>query len=331
MSRTGRGLLKVVRVSFLFPPNHTGKLRAPATSTPTRNAAGNGREPSDLGEAVNIDAILQGAIDTHVHSAPDVIPRRLDDLQLVEQAQRAGMRALVLKNHSCPTCSRAYLLNQLQGDVKVFGGLVLNDTVGGFNPRAVETTLEMGGTEIWMPTKSAANHQQFFGGRDGLTVLQDAHLRPEVRDIIRLVADAGAILATGHLSPDESCALVEEALAAGVRRISITHPEWGATAMPVEMQRRLAQSEGVFFERCLVSTLLGARHTVPFAMIAQQIRSVGVDSTIAATDHGLPKALAPVDAMRAYIRQLAESGFSRPEIEKMVRDNPARLLQLPSP
>jgi len=317
-------------VPIPHPPTPPDRSPTPGAPTATSDPAGNNHEPSGLGKAVNPDAILQGAIDTHVHSSPDVIPRQLDDLQLVEQARRAGMRALVLKNHSCPTCDRAYLLNHLQGDVKVFGGLVLNDTVGGFNPRAVETALKMGGTEIWMPTKSAANHQQFFGGRNGLTVLQGTRLHPEVRDIIRLVADAGAILATGHLSPDESCVLVEEALAAGVRRISITHPEWGATAMPATMQRRLAQDEGVFFERCLVSTLPGARHTVPFATIAQQIRFVGVGSTIAATDHGLPKALAPVDAMRAYIRQLAESGFSRPEIEKMVRDNPARLLQLPA-
>jgi hypothetical protein len=273
--------------------------------------------------------LLLGAIDMHVHSAPDVIPRRLDDLEVVAQARAAGMRALVLKNHCCDTCGRAYLLNSMQGDVKVFGGLVLNDTVGGLNPRAVETALKMGGDEIWMPTKSAANHQGFFGGRGGLTVLEGATLRTEVRDIVRLIADAGAILATGHLSPEESRILIEHALAAGVRRISVTHPEWGVTAMPVEGQQRLAQTGAVFFERCLISTQAGFKFTVPFDVVAQQIRAVGVETTIAATDHGLPQIAAPVDAMRSYIRQLGAAGFTFAEISRMVRENPARLLRLP--
>lgn len=273
-------------------------------------------------------SLLRGAIDTHVHSAPDVIPRKLDDLELVEQARCSGMRAVVLKNHSCSTCARAFLLNRLQDEVRVFGGMVLNDTIGGFNCRAVETSLKMGGEIVWMPTKSAANHQHFFGGRNGLTVLNGAGLSQAVRDIIRLVADAGAILATGHLSPLESSVLIEEALAAGVRRISVTHPEWGATAMPVEMQQRFAQSGRVYFERCLVSAHPRAQQGVSFETIVRQIRTVGVDTTIAATDYGLPAALAPAEAMREYIRKLAEAGFSELEIKRMIQDNPARLLQL---
>lgn len=272
--------------------------------------------------------LLLGAIDMHVHSAPDVIPRHLDDLELVAQARRAGMRALVLKNHACSTCGRAYLLNHIQGDVRVFGGVVLNDTIGGFNSRAVEAALKMGGTEIWMPTKSAANHQNYFGGRGGLTVLNGVGLRPEVREIVRLIAEAGAILATGHLSAMESGILIEEALAAGVRRISVTHPEWGATAMPVAIQQRFAATGAVYFERCLISTQAGAMHAVPFETIVGQIRAVGVESTVAATDYGLPADLAPVEAMRFYIRKLAEAGFSHVEIRSMVRDNPSRLLQL---
>lgn len=120
--------------------------------------------------------LLRGAIECHVHSFPDVVGRKLDDLELVEQARAAGLRAIVLKSHVCSTCERAYLLNRLQPDVRVLGGVVLNDTVGGFNPRAVEAALEMGARQIWMPTKSAANHQQHYGARGGLSVFMDAAL-----------------------------------------------------------------------------------------------------------------------------------------------------------
>ena len=281
---------------------------------------------------MSAEDILAGAIDTHVHSAPDVIPRKLDDVALVRQARSAGMRALVLKCHHGCTCERAYLLNQFLPEVRVFGGLVLNETAGGFNPHAVEAALKMGATQIWMPTKSAANHRRHLGGRGGLSIVDGGRLLEEVAVILRLVAGADAILATGHLSPDESRILVEEALAAGVRRISVTHPEWGVTAMPVAMQQDLARSGLVYFERCLVSTRPDLQATVPFGTLAQQIREVGVETTIAATDYGLPQLPTPAEGLAEYAGLLLRSGFSEGEVTRMIRDNPARLLRLePAP
>jgi hypothetical protein len=272
--------------------------------------------------------IMRGAIDTHVHSFPDVIPRKLDDVELVRQARAAGMGALVLKCHHACTCERAYLLNQFLPEVRVFGGLVLNETAGGFNPHAVDAALKMGATQVWMPTKSAANHRRHLGGRGGLSILDGTKLLGEVALILRQIAEADAILATGHLSPEESRVLVEEALAAGVRRISITHPEWGVTAVPVAVQKDMARSGCVFFERCLVSTRPDLQATVPFETLAQQIREVGVATTIAATDYGLPELPSPVEGLADYAARLLQSGFSPNDVRRMVRENPARLLRL---
>jgi hypothetical protein len=272
--------------------------------------------------------IVRGAIDTHVHSFPDVIPRKLDDVELVRQARAAGMRALVLKCHHACTCERAYLLNQFLPEVRVFGGLVLNETAGGFNPHAVDAALKMGATQVWMPTKSAANHRRHLGGRGGLSILDGTKLLGEVALILRQIAEADAILATGHLSPEESRVLVEEALSAGVRRISITHPEWGVTAVPVAVQKDMARSGFVFFERCLVSTRPDLQATVPFETLAQQIREVGVATTIAATDYGLPQLPSPAEGLADYAARLLQSGFSADDVRRMVRDNPARLLRL---
>jgi hypothetical protein len=272
--------------------------------------------------------LLDGAIDCHVHSYPDVIPRKVDDFELVEQARRAGMRAVVLKCHAGCTCARAYLLNRFFPDFRVFGGVVLNDSVGGLNPRAVEAALQMGGLQVWMPTKSAANHKAHFGGRGGLSVLDGAKLRGEIIDILRLVAAADANLATGHLSPGESCILIQEALALGVRRISVTHPEWGVTAMPVARQQEFAQTRAVFFERCLVSTQSDLQFKVGFDTIVGQIRAVGPATTVAATDYGMPQYPAPAEGMAALIRQLLQAGFTEAEIKLMVQVNPAKLLKL---
>jgi hypothetical protein len=275
-----------------------------------------------------IDELLKGAVDSHVHSFPDVIDRKVDDLTLVEQARVAGIGGLVLKCHHGSTVERAWLLNRIQGEVRVIGGIVLNHAVGGLNPRAVEAALKMGATQVWMPTKSAANHQRHLGGSDGICILNDGRLLPVVADILRQIADADAVLATGHLSPEESRALVLEALAAGVRRISITHPEWGVTAIPVNVQQELAAAGGVYFERCLVSIQPDIPQRVEFDAIVLQIRAVGVRTTIAATDYGMPQYDTPANGMRQFIARLIAAGFDAAEVRQMTRDNPRRLLKL---
>jgi Family of unknown function (DUF6282) len=51
--------------------------------------------------------LLDEAVDTHVHSAPGLIPRKLDDIALAQAALAAGMAAIVLKNHFFTTTLRA--------------------------------------------------------------------------------------------------------------------------------------------------------------------------------------------------------------------------------
>jgi hypothetical protein len=206
----------------------------------------------------------------------------------------------------------------------------LNHQVGGLNPFAVEAALKMGATQIWMPTKSAVNHQQHLGGSNGITVLNGTRLLPVVVDILKQVADADAVLATGHLSPEETRALVLDALSLGVRRISVTHPEWGVTAVPVNVQQELAR-DGVFFERCLVSVQPDIPRRVEFETITKQIRAVGVDTTIAATDFGMPQYDTPAAGLRTFIQRLIESGFDAAEIRRMTSDNPRSLLKLDLP
>src|SRR5688500_3275177 len=104
---------------------------------------------------LNIDVDLTGAIDLHLHTAPDVVPRKLDDVEAARQAAARGMRAILLKSHATLTAGRAELVERLVPDIRVFGGLALNDAVGGLNPAAVEAALKLGAVEIWMPTLSA--------------------------------------------------------------------------------------------------------------------------------------------------------------------------------
>src|SRR6516162_7773041 len=138
---------------------------------------------------------LEGAVDIHVHSAPDIDPRRFDDIDLAREAARAGMGALLIKSHQNSTVERAYLVSKLVPGIQVFGGLVLNETVGGLNPAAVRLALALGAKQVWMPTRSARNHRRHHGQPDGLSVFgADGTLLPAVEAILRAVAEADCIL-----------------------------------------------------------------------------------------------------------------------------------------
>lgn len=194
---------------------------------------------------------LEGAIDTHVHAAPDVRPRKTTALALVQAAREAGFRAVVLKNHDIATTALAATLREVVPGIDIYGGLVLNESCGGLNPAAVEVALKMGAKQIWMPTY-CAQHERVYRGesRPGLRVVgDDGALTPQVQEICRLIAEHDAVLGTAHLSPSEIFTLVRFGRDAGIKRFLITHPEIDFLRLSLDFQKELS-GPGVYFERC---------------------------------------------------------------------------------
>jgi len=284
-----------------------------------------GATPMFEGDVPSDDVDLSGVIDPHVHSSPDVVPRRMDDLEVAHAAARRGMRAVVLKSHRTLTADRAYLVERSVPGLRVFGAIVLNNPVGGLNPLAVETALRMGAAVVWMPTLSAMAEPDPLG--PPISILEDGRVTADVCEILRLIAEFGVVLATGHLSPAEVDKLVPAARATGVRKIVVTHPEHPPVLMSPLAQEELRDRYGVLFERCLITTTLGGGD-MQLPALADRIRRIGADSTVLATDFGQPGNFEPPDGMAAYIGGLQALGFRRREIDRMSRDNPANLLGL---
>ncbi len=268
---------------------------------------------------------LDGVIDLHVHAGPDVRPRTMTALALAGRARAAGMRGFLFKNHHAPTVISAAALREAVPGVEVFGGLALNESVGGLNPAAVDAALKMGAAAIWMPTLDAAHERAFRGHRgQGISVLNPAgQLRDAVQEILRLIAASDAILGLGHLSFREMTALVPAACAFNVRKIVVNHPEINFLNLSVTEQRELAGS-GVLFERCYVR----ANSAVDWDGFAAGIRALGFESTVLATDLGQPDNPDPVAGMREMLRELARRDFTRQELHIMSCRNPAILLGL---
>lgn len=281
-------------------------------------------------------------VDTHVHSAPDVMPRELTDLELARQATDAGHRALVLKSHHSITATRATLVNEaLGGGTEILGGVVLNlHATGGINPYAVSTALELGARVVWMPTFTAANHVRSLeqdprseplralGEIDGpgLSVLdEEDRLEPHVTAVLDLLAAAGATLATGHLGREEIMRVVPAARERGVERVIVTHPELPCVSLPIADQLELAELGGVWFERVAFVARQSERE---LAGIAEAARTVGTDSTILATDLGQKGNPSPVAGMHSYVATMRDQGFGQDELEHMACHAPAAALGL---
>lgn len=274
-----------------------------------------------------IDAtFLRNACDLHLHFSPDVIPRKASALEIARTAAAAGMRAVMLKNHNVPTYLTAYCADEAVEGVRVFGGLALNAAVGGVNPAAVHTACALGAKQIWMPTASAEQHVRHFEGDSSTAVpvfRPDGTPVPGLEEVLTCIAKADIILGTGHLGPEEILRLTDMALACGVKKILVTHPEFECVALSLDHQKRLA-ARGVFFERCFYAST--SRQKLPVRAIAEQITAVGYQSTVISSDMGQAANPEPTQALLTFLQELEQSGIAEEHLVHMVKELPARLL-----
>ena len=276
----------------------------------------------------NVDKLLQGSIDMHVHHGPDageILRPRLDALQGARQAREAGMKAIVLKCHECPTAGIAYIVNQVVPEVFTFGSICLNREVGGLNPGALEYSAKLGAKVVWMPTSSSRYHIE--GSADGITILDsDGKLLPVVHEILDIIDKYQMVLATGHLSVEEIFTLVDEARSKGLSKILITHP-LGAMRVPyfsLDEQCRVAE-KGAFLEYCFNGVIEGWFEPVS---IVETVKTVSAEHCILSTDFGQDHNPAPTEGMRVAIAYMLRYGLTENEVELMVKVNPAKLLGL---
>jgi hypothetical protein len=284
---------------------------------------------------IAIDNLLRGAIDMHAHFAPDFVPVfRMDALDTVKSAQQMGMRAIVLKAHAYMTPPLAALAGKLVPDIKVFGSICLDYEVGGLNYHALGAAARIGAKVVWMPTHSSSNEKNkipgITSGSDGLSLLNSENkLIPEIDKILSLIKEHEMVLATGHISPAETIALLDAARAKGISKIVITHPsivEILKHGFKMEDLRRLAKM-GAFIEHTYVGYLPNELRHDPKNLV-ETIRAVGAEQSIISTDTGQSGNPPVGEAMRMFIALLLRSGITEHEIELMAKVNPARLLDL---
>ena len=292
-----------------------------------------------------IDGLLEGAFDTHIHSAPDVLPRKFNDIELAHRFKARRMAGFVLKSHYICTADRATLVNQIVPEVQAFGAIALNNSVGGLNPLALDIAGRLGTKVCWLPSVDNANELEAIAGqRDEsklpywmsiaremralgiagsfLNVTENGKVTDATRQCLEIIAKHDMVLATSHIRPAEVVPVVQAAQSVGVRRIVITHPEFPTTLLSIPQQQELARL-GVFFERCFTTPNTGK---ISWEQVYANIREVGPGSTILATDLGQTTAPYPDEGLGIFISNLLDNGFTETDVRRMVRDNPVQLL-----
>jgi 2-keto-3-deoxy-6-phosphogluconate aldolase len=291
---------------------------------------------------------VEGFFDMHIHSAPAPFQRIGDSVDIARWCAAGGLAGIVIKSHFESTISKAHHARREVArefpDFHIFAGIALNRGVGGLNPGAVEIALDQGARIVWLPTFDAANHARAFGSIGtygfknltlpfqrsaayaGYTLLESGRLTQAAKDVIDIVADYNAVLATGHMSREEIFAAVEYGRARKVSRIVITHPEYYVPNLEDVDIATLAH-EGAFMEFCAVS----CGPMTPAASIErvkQMIDVVSPERAVIASDTGQPFSPRPPEALRVFAQCLFERGISQSAIRRMAIDNPKHLLGL---
>ena len=267
-------------------------------------------------------ALVVGAYDTHVHIAPDVMPRRIDDVSLAKRFAEVGMAGFVLKSHYVSTAERAEVVRGVVPGVDVLGAVTLNGSMGGMNPVAVEIAGRQGAQIVWLPTvdsaQSARQPRRICRGRHAADVGRAAGRTAEraswpppstsstrngavlrsARQVLGVIAKHDMVLATGHLSRPEIVAVVDAAFDAGVRRIMVTHPEFTSQRLPVDVQRAWP----------------GAAHCSSAASPPPYTGKVSLGGTVRSHPRGRPGALDPLQRPGPAIQPAGRgrSGAGRP-------------------
>ena len=288
--------------------------------------------------------LLKGAVEIHAHSSPDNFPRIFDHVELAKEAREYGFKGIVLKSQTMGSADRVPFIRQLVSGIDIFGGLVLNYAVGGLNPFAVEAQVRFGARIIWMPTGDAANHIAYFAkasGVDpmsknasmpefrrqaqGITVFNEQNrLLPAVFDIMDLIAQADICLSLGHLSVMEMQALIPEAIKRGIKKIVIDHPNLVFTKIPIATQKEMV-NKGVKMVY-IFGEFSPNFYSITPKEFAANIRCLGSENVVLASDTGYLAGPTPAEAMRIVVQLLLENGFKEQEIETMVKTNPTHLI-----
>ena len=156
-------------------------------------------------------------------------------------------------------------------------------------------------------------------------VWADGSLKPEVHEILRMIAEADAVLASGHMPPRSILAVFAAAKEAGVRRLVVNHPNFVIEASKDEVKKMAGLGAIIEHSLCMYDEE-SSFHNWQIDTLVDWIRWVGPERSSLGSDLGQAGNPFPADSFRKITSRLLEAGMSEREVRMLVADNPAKLL-----
>ena len=284
-------------------------------------------------------SLLEGAFDLYLHAAPDGFNRSADYLEVAREAELFKMAGLVFMDHFFPTTGLTYLTDRIVSKIKCFSSITISRCIGGFNAEAVEQALKEGAKIIFFPTLDSYYFRNWCLSQPYLKHLinklslkessnckildNQRKITREVYNILLLVKKYGVILSLGHLSPNETFIVVENAQRLGIKKIKIQHPQ-SKSGLSLNQQIELS-SKGVYMSYTFLNCFPEHGQLLVKDLV-YMIKAVGAERSILSSDAGQSNLPRHIDILKNFISSLLSHGISSKEISRMIKDNPKHLL-----
>lgn len=297
-------------------------------------------------------SILNGIYDLHIHTGPSVAKRLLDAGEMMKNAQAAGYRGYLVKDHYVPSAHGCCLVEHNMGDgsCRCYSSIVLNNCVGGLNLLALDVAYHMGARMVYMPTVSSRLHiedhkgRKFLGSGNMTTTgleepiyLLDGNNKiiPECVEVLKYIAEKGdLVLSTGHISWQEIDVLIPTALELGVRKIVVNHPSFTIMAPHDVIARWAKWGAWIEMTACEFGAVVfndDSRFN-PIALFNQYLDAgVPMEQMFISTDFGQSISPEPVEGMYKFLSLIHEQlGYGADVLERMTKTIPAYLMSVES-
>jgi len=286
--------------------------------------------------------ILKGVLDLHIHAGPSIAKRELDAADMLRDATAAGYRAILIKDHYFPTIMGCKMVQDHLGDgtVEVLGGIALNNSIGVFNLKAVDTANNMGIKMVYFPTVSSKNHidshKGTFVGSGNSTVDEipvvyvdeKGVMDADAVKVLEYMAKNDMVLGTGHGTAWEIDHLIKKALELGVKRILVNHPHFHIGATYEQMRQWADLGAYIELNVCVFSDVskLGP---LSWDVVDEILQAVPLNRIILDSDLGQAGNISPVEGLYQIICLLMErNGLTVEDINMISKTNPAKLIGL---
>jgi hypothetical protein len=310
------------------------------------SAAATAEPRETTAEASEIREILRGAVDLYVHTNPELLRRRNNDIDMANELKADGFRAAMMWHQFSHTGERAALASAVTG-FEMHGSIVLNGTVGGLNPVVTEYAIRMGARYVSMPTMSGSAYRARATdyGRVATeaagpvpVVDEDGNAVPGVHEVLEVVAKHDVVFGFGYLGPAEAMGVLRAVKEHRIERVAVLRPYSFIGLRGDEVESIMALPGAVLQipSSSLRAAETGNRGATPAAAarsghnteapaMADAVKRFGAQRCLLMSDSGWNE-LTSLEWLTLGSETLLAHGVTPEELRTLVRDTPAQLI-----